>query len=121
MLDWRIYYADGSRFDSGKGDAMAAPGFGVVCVVAPNESSGRTVLAGFDFYFWHAPSGSWWGSDLIGLVTRQAQREPTEAVSIGTTIDTARFDETMREARSDPDFPRLSGGVRANDPRRAIR
>ena len=30
---WRIYYADGSTFDSGQGEWADAPPFGVQCVV----------------------------------------------------------------------------------------
>lgn len=42
IKSWRVYYADGSTFDSTMGAWAEAPPFGVQCVVYYHEPSGVT-------------------------------------------------------------------------------
>lgn len=59
MLDWRIYYADGTTCDSERVSCWEdAPATGVLCVIVRNDRTGRFVLSGVD-YFYRPPSTVW--------------------------------------------------------------
>ena len=51
MLDWRIYYADGSTVDSSQSTWDDAPQDGVVAIVVRDDEFGRVVLNGRDYYY----------------------------------------------------------------------
>ena len=52
MSDWRIYYHDGSTFDSTQGVPNDAPPTGVVCIIQFSREMGREILNRWDCYFW---------------------------------------------------------------------
>ena len=67
-MDWRIYYADGSTFDSSMGEPHEAPSLGFVAVVAYHPVTGkRYIQQSWDYYFYHTDF-EWWGLDTRGLV-----------------------------------------------------
>jgi hypothetical protein len=107
-MKWRIYYDDGSMFDSGQGGPEDAPGHGVVCIVQPDEEIGRTIMQGWDWYYFHEGDGNWWGCDIHGLTDRLTHRLPVRAVCEGRTVATERFRQILRLADLDEDFPRKS-------------
>ena len=45
---WRVYYADGSTFDSTQGTWAEAPPFGVQCIVWYHEPPRKTLDGGLD-------------------------------------------------------------------------
>lgn len=108
-LDWRIYYDDGSTFDSSMGEPEDAPGFGVQCVVEADDDAGRVVLAGFDWYYYHCGSCRWWGSDIHGLLDKLLHRIDVEALMQGRNC--VDFNAILHKATNDPDFPRKSAKV----------
>ena len=114
-MDWRIYYDDGSTFDSSQGEPEDAPGFGIALIVAQNSQVGRVLLQGFDFVYWNGTN--WAGCDFFGLVDRLAHRLPTRAVSVGRMIETHIWGEIYERAKADPDFPRKSGKIPHEHPR----
>lgn len=59
MLEWRIYYADGTICDSSQVECWEdAPLTGVLFVIDPSDRTGRHVLSGCD-YFYRPPSRVW--------------------------------------------------------------
>jgi len=110
-MNWRIYYDNGSTFDSSEGRPEDAPGHGVLCIVQPSSAFGRVVTSGWDFYYFrHTSETPWWGGDLIGLID-QLCRHPdiTHAVKMGGMADTPDYQRIRQAAVDDPDFLPMSG------------
>ena len=63
-LLWRIYYADGSTYDSTQGTPDTAPSIGVICIKHFIENEWR-ISAFVDYYLWEQGS-EWWGADQSG-------------------------------------------------------
>lgn len=102
MIDWRIYYGDGSTFSSADGPPEAAPAWGVVSVACRDSQDPREIHrmqgTGFDFFVWDGIE--WWGVDQIGLIDRLADRT-AKVVCFGRTIPTPAFQEITRRAVKD--------------------
>lgn len=88
MLRWRIYYADGSTFDSTEGGAEKAPALGVVSIVMLRDNS----------------QGQWYGGDQYGL-TQYLIEPGWKRVLLGRTLPDDEFVEISGRAANDPDFP----------------
>lgn len=106
MPAWRIYYADGSTFDSDQGEPEAAPPFGFVCAVGYDERGRRYIMHGWDHYQWDRESRQWWGMDWCGLIDRLA-RNLVHAYKQGRTVTVTEFQALMDRAHRDPDFPQV--------------
>ncbi len=104
-MNWRIYYSDGLTFDSTQGEPEAALGMGVVCIVQADRTVGRSMLTGWDFYYYHT-DGRWWGCDQWGLMDRLVNRLPVRAVSLGRTVPEPEYADVIERASTDADFPR---------------
>ncbi len=101
---WRIYYADGSTFDSTDGEPHEAPTEGFICAVGYNESDERYIMHGWNFYCWDKTSSQWWGCDQFGLHDR-LRRNVLYAYKEGRTICKTEWNHLMHSAHIDPDFP----------------
>lgn len=111
-LRWRIYYDDGTTFDSSMGESAKAPSFGVICIVQPSDRTGRSILERWDWYYWHVEWQEWSGADIHGLLDQLLHNRPIHAVKLGRMLSTPKYEEVMRAARSDPDFSlRCSAGT----------
>jgi len=95
---WRIYYDDGSTFDSVSGQSDQAPPDGVIVIVCYENGVGRQLLQGWDWYVYRRTEG-WYGCDLHGLLDN-LKNYPLEfsAVKQGRTVHTARFKEIIARA-----------------------
>lgn len=105
MPDWRIYYDDGSTFDSDMGEPHEAPPEGFVCAVGYDDTGKRYIMHGWDFYQWDHDGGQWWGMDVFGLHDR-LRRNLVYAYKEGRTVKSSVFHAMMAKADKDPDFPR---------------
>ena len=103
MPEWRVYYDDGSTFDSNRGEPHDAPPEGFVCAVGWDERGQRYIMHGWDFYQWS--NDQWWGMDRIGLHDR-LRRNLVYAYKEGRTVTRTEFEVLMSKANLDPDFPR---------------
>lgn len=110
---WRIYYADGSIFDSTMGEPEDAPGHGIVAVVDRNEQLGRVVLSGWDWMYYDG--AEWYGADLHGMLDRLLHRLTTRAVLQGRMVNQSQWEDIMDRAVTDPDFPIRSKGILARE------
>lgn len=49
-IGWRLYYIDGSTYDSDMGDCCTAPDVGVAALVAYHAEGRKTIVANYDMY-----------------------------------------------------------------------
>ena len=115
-IAWRIYYDDGSTFDSSMGEPEDVLAFGVICIVYPNDLVGRQIMWGWDWYYWVPGENNWWGSDIHGLLDRLLHRLPSECICQGRNVSNEVFRSIMDAADKDPDFPPKSGKIRGEHP-----
>ena len=108
---YRIYYADGSTFNSSQGDPQDAPGLGVLVIVQEHRIPGeRAYLQHMaDYYIWK--SGRWQGCDLFYVwqylfVNRD---EFPKVVMAGETAVNDVYALAVRRAKDDPDFQGVVG------------
>ena len=101
-------------FDSSMGEPNDAPAFGIQSVVEQDDTVGRTILTGFDWYYYHVESGKWWGSDIHGLLDKLLFRIEVTAILQGRNC--ADFNEILQISVDDPDFPKKAGRVAREKP-----
>lgn len=85
MVDWRVYYDDGSTFDSDDGSAYQAPALGVQVIATVPD-------------LWH-------GGDIFGLWDYLAHRIAPQRVLFGRLIDNETYAAIEQRAAHDPDLP----------------
>lgn len=101
MTEWRIYYADGTRYSGSPEDA---PGLGVLLIVQRDPKSGiKEILHGdgprvIDYYWWEG--GMWLGGDVTGMIQYLAF-PGWKKVLIGRNIITSQWREVVQEAIDD--------------------
>jgi hypothetical protein len=103
-MKWRIYYDDGSTFDSDQGSPEDAPPYGFICAIGRDETDKRYIMHGWDYYQWDKEANQWWGMDRDGLIDRLC-RNLVYAFKLGRTVSKTDFYDTMSRAHKDPDFP----------------
>lgn len=121
MIHWRIYYSDGSTFDSNQGRCEDAPPFGIICIIYPNDLVGRIIMHGWDWYYWVPEDGQWWGSDIYGVLDRLLHNLPLRALKQGRNVSSKRYGQIMTSADKDPDFPPRSGKLAGERPLRSAK
>lgn len=112
-INWRIYYGDGSTFDSTNGGPASAPCLNVQIIVEPDPKVGRRMLHAHDYYWW---GEKWWvGGDLFGLWDHMSQ-PGAKIVKFGRTLPIVDFDSLYQRAKIDGAFARKSGQLRTERP-----
>lgn len=105
MIDWRIYYGDGSTFDSSMGAPADAPGLDVQIVAEASELLGRELIHGYDYYVYDAALFDGWTSvDLFGLWD-YLSKPGAKVVKFGRMVRHETFSATLARALDDPDLP----------------
>jgi hypothetical protein len=90
MLNWRIYYGDGSTFDNTNGPPEAAPCGGVQFVAYNDEDNRPRLCHDKDYYIFE--DGRWFGVDAAGFW--QYMGEPGfKVVKFGRMIGDLKFRE----------------------------
>jgi hypothetical protein len=100
MIDWRIYYGDGSAFSSEEGRPEDAPRVNVMCIAWYNEDNRRRLAHAADYYFYE--EGRWGACDSFGLF-EYLIRSKFPVVLFGRLIGDSRFRDIM--AKADHDLP----------------
>lgn len=101
QIKWRIYYADGTIFDSNQGEPCEAPKIGVIVIKQISGEHGWKLTAYKDFYIY--TEHGWWGSDDVGFW--QYMFTPGNKVVIfGTNTNDEEFNAIMKRAGEDSDF-----------------
>lgn len=70
MPDWRVYYDDGSTYDSDDGPWSDAPADGIICVVR-RDGERTEFVSGGDYYVRFAEDGSIIATEDIGPLLRR--------------------------------------------------
>lgn len=117
MLKWRIYYDNGTTFDSTQGGPGDAPAWGALMIVQLDPTVGRHIMWHPEkgFFVWCKEHGEWDIKDFTGLLDFLANF-PGCVVRMGRGVPNDRFQAIYRSAVDDPGFPKksgLKGGERA--------
>ena len=102
---WRIFYSDGSSFDSNDGEPHQAPSLGFICAVGYDEAGDRYIMHGWDHYCYDQETDQWWGCDTFGLFDRLCQNK-IYAYKMGRTITKTEYRALMHRADQDKQFPK---------------
>lgn len=103
-LKWRIWYADGTHFDSSMGEPEDAPFDNVVCITTDDPEHygpGRYIHKGMDYYVWDEDYNRWVGVDEIGLIMWLIR---TGKVKFGRMIPGGKYRDIIYRACHDKDF-----------------
>ena len=105
MINWKIYYGDGSTFTNEDGGAEQAPCGRVICVAFYDEDNRRKICHQADYYLWDGKR--WYSADISGFM--QYMQEPGfKVVKFGREIGDLKYREIMTKALNN-DLP-LSRG-----------
>ena len=102
-MKWRVYYGDDSTHsdqDEGK-----PPPLDVQVIVLEDAEHGWRTQTGSDYYVWdkRGDTAAWWGCDIFGLFEYLMN---TGLVLFGKQITSKQYNEIMKRALEDPDFPK---------------
>lgn len=101
MATWKIFYHDGTTFDSDNGAPADAPPVGVVCIIQSSIMLGREILNRWPCYFW---DGQFWRkSTFWGVFDALLARQPIEAYLEGMVPHGDAFKTIWEAAFDDPD------------------
>jgi len=98
MIQWRVYYGDGSTFSDEEGSPEMAPGCGVMCIANYDEDNRRKLAHSTDYYFFDA--GRWYGCDIFGLWD-YLSRVGLKIVKFGRMIGDNQYRAVMSQAMND--------------------
>ena len=103
-MDWKIFYGDGSIFDSLMGSPSEAPSFNVQVIVCKNETNGRSLYHTWDWYYWNGEE--WRGADIHGLLDQLLHDTENKICGIkqGRTVKDEVYEELLLKAINDKDF-----------------
>lgn len=114
MINWRIYYEDGSAFDSDMGTPAEAPANGVIAI---NQVTGcghhpldtfktsEKRLFGEDWYWWRADLDCWLQGERDGMLD-QFMHSGAQYAKQGRMTSHKLWEELWIKIASDPDFRR---------------
>ena len=105
MVNWRIYYAGGSTFDSDQGLPQDAPSLGAQIVLVKDGRFNRRVLKLADYYVFRPSLDRWTDHQDATSVMIAALCEPWVKVVAGRYLREADFEQILIRAHDDPDFP----------------
>jgi hypothetical protein len=108
MIEWRIYYGDGSVADNIIGKPSSCCNINVQAIVTRDDKSGNSIWYGFDFYIYS--SGGWIGvKDTASLIDHVLHNlKNIEVVKQGRTIPDDHWKTIFGRAMNDPAFPSTS-------------
>lgn len=117
MIDWIIYYDDGSTYTNLDGTPWDAPGRKVVCIAQVNEETGWGARANMDYYVWDTRGNieEWWGVDINGLWDYLADPGQKKVV-FGYMTSKRRYNEILAQMRDDERLPKKAGWYK-NEPK----
>lgn len=99
MIDWKIYYGDGSTYT---GAVENAPARDVQVIVQSSKKHGWQATSGKDFFVWRG--GRWFCVDKFGLYDYLLD-PGWKRVLFGRTLTGDEYDAIWQRAMNDPDMP----------------
>jgi len=118
MIEWRIYYNDGTEFDNTMGTWASAPGLGIVAVTTRNPTrDSRFVLHNHEYYY--KVDHEVMCSEELELVKQHEPNILASQIKRGGNAYMADWHKVMQRAGKDPDFPGKTPQRRSSDPQPA--
>lgn len=110
MIRWRIYYEKGTYSDQ-DGPLEDAPGEGVQAIIESDDTVGRIIHSGTDWYWYSLEYNQWVGGDSDGM--KDYLRQPgLKKVLQGRALPKDIWLKIYNQALHDTDFPRKSAWLR---------
>ena len=110
---WKIFYADGTTFDSGQGTPQDAPAKDVGVLVQEDGRCGRRILKFMDWFRWDVSAGRWFDCeqfDVLFYLTRHG----TVTALRGQYMPEAKFQKILIAAHDDDFIKAISPGEPAH-------
>ena len=101
MIDWRIYYADGTTWDNLAGLWDNAPCDGIVCVIVRDKAYGSFILNGLDFYYSITEGEIGHSRDIAPQLRARAKW-----LKYGLAVPGDDWQRILAAATADAEFPR---------------
>lgn len=105
MALWKIFYGDGTTYDSKQGSEP--PMRDVQVIVQYDAEVGRSFWSDCDFYWWEPKHSLWVGGDMAGLLDYMGRCRGATILQ-GRTVPDSIYRKIKQQALQDPDFPRKS-------------
>ena len=104
MLEWKIWYSDGSTFSNEDGSPDEAIALDVQYIVMADDMVGKYIISGMDYYYYE--HDRWFGCDLFGFFDYIVR---TKKVKFGRSMKNTEFKQLGKKVISDSDFLAKSG------------
>ena len=101
MIDWKVYYGDGSTLSNEQVEAENLPGRNIVCIINRHLDVGRQIVTRHDYYWFDEV---WSGGDVFGLYD-YLLIPGWKKVLFGRTLRTDQYEKILSSAFLDSDFP----------------
>jgi hypothetical protein len=105
VINWRVYYGDGSTYSDADGPPELAPKRDVQTIAQRNEIVGRRIERGNDYYIW--TDHGWRGCDQFGLYDYLIQ-PGFKVVLFGRSLSDGEYRAVLDRACKDPGLPAKS-------------
>lgn len=106
LFSYRIYYTDGSTWDSSMGEPWDAPRYGIQIIIMrhPDPQERPYLVWQGDYYIWI--KDQWLPVDRFGFDMYYFNRlfSHRKAALAGEYTDNNNFEDIRKRAMSDPDF-----------------
>jgi len=106
MRRWKIFYCDGTTFDSSQGEPNDAPCREVAVIHTEDGRCGRRLLYGSDWYRW-MDEGIWAKGESFDMLFALANNGHVIARKGGYQTE-AEFEKNLIRAHQDDFVPRIS-------------
>ena len=100
-MDFKVYYLGGDTYH---GAVKNTPIWLTLLIVEKDELHGRKIVSGGDYYVYE-PNGKWMSVDYAGMLQYMSRPFMEKRFLVGVMVDSKDWDDVVRKARSDPDFP----------------
>lgn len=108
LVDWIVWYADGSTFTSAQGEPKDSPKFGVIAVAQADAWLGHEVMTG-EWYVYRADVRKWFFCDSFGVKDQMIHfGHVIGAVRPGRFVTNDEYAAILKTTFDDPRLPRRS-------------
>lgn len=99
-MDWKVYYTENRTYN---GSVENVPIWEVLLIVERDRNHGRKIVSGGDYYIFD--NERWQSVDSVGMLQYMARPGMYKRFLVGVMIDDDDWNEVVKKARNDPDFP----------------
>lgn len=103
---WKIFFADGTTFDSDQGSPAEAPPKPVAVILTEDGRCGRRVLKLMDWYRWSEQDDRWYDCEAFDVLFALAEHG-TVTARRGVYMLEAEFEKILISAHNDAFVPRV--------------